>query len=90
MFQPKLRRVLASAALLSALSLLPAHAATPKSPRSQQTRSERNVVVRLAAPVWDLATDLLRKVGVRIDPNGTRLTTDTEDSELSGQTDRTH
>jgi hypothetical protein len=78
MLQPKLRRAVASAALLSALSLLPAHAAAPRSPRSEPARSERNAVVRLVAPVWDLVTDLLRKASVRIDPDGNRLTVRTE------------
>lgn len=92
MFQPKLRRVLVSATLVSALSLLPAHAAAPRSQRSQPARSERNVAVRLAAPLWDLINGLLAKVSVRIDPNGTRLTLDADPdgNEPSGQPDRTH
>lgn len=70
MFQPKLRRVLVSATLVSALSLLPAHAAAPRPQRPQQTGSERNVAVRLMVPVWDLVTRLLGKSGIRIDPDG--------------------
>ena len=92
MFQPKFRRALVSAALVSALSLLPAHAAAPRSQPSQQTRPERNAVVRIATPIWDFATRLLSKVGVRIDPNGTRLAVnvDSEDNEPSSQQDHNH
>jgi hypothetical protein len=87
MLQPKLRRAVASAALLSALSLLPAHAAAPRS--QPPARSESNVAVRLVAPVWDLVTDLLRKASVRIDPDGTRLTVraDSEGNVPAGSTD---
>ena len=89
MFQPKIRRALVSAALVSALSL-PVYAAAPPSQRSQQTRSEKPVAVRLTAPLWDLTVHLLSKVGVRIDPNGSRLTltSDPEGNETSSQTDR--
>ena len=85
MLQPKLRRVLASAALLSTLSLLPAHAAAPRAPRSQRpARSESNVAVRLVAPVWDLVIDLLSKASVRIDPDGNRLAVVRADSDGNG------
>lgn len=70
MFQPKLRRALVSAALVSTLSL-PAHAAAPRSQKPQQTRSERNVAVQIvAAPFWDLVNRLMGKSGIRIDPDG--------------------
>ncbi len=92
MFQPKTRRVLVSAALVSALSLLPAHAAAPRQQqRPQPARSEGTAVsLRLAAPFWDFAARLLSKVGVRIDPNGNRLTitTDSEGNDPNGQQDR--
>lgn len=91
MFQPKLRRALVSAALVSALSLLPAHAAAPRSQRSEQALSERTVAVRLMAPIRDFAVHLLSKFGVRIDPNGTRntITADPNGNESdSGSADR--
>ena len=90
MFQPKIRRALVSAALVSALSLLPAHAAAPRSQRPQQVRSEEPVAVRVAAPLWDFAARLLSKVGVRIDQNGTRFaaSVDAEGEEPSSQQDR--
>lgn len=90
MLQPKLRRAAASAALLSALTLLPAHAAAPRAARPQPVRSEKNVVVRfVVAPVLDLVTDLLTKAGLRIDPNGQRLTAqaDVDRDEPSGSND---
>jgi hypothetical protein len=90
MFQPNTRRALVSAALASVLSLLPAHAAAPRSQRPQQARSEKPGAVRIAEPIWDFAARLLSKVGVRIDPNGSRLTinTDSEGNEPSSQQDR--
>lgn len=69
MFQPKIRRVLASAALVSALSLLPADVAL-----AQPRRSQGNVVVRLASPFWNFLSGLLGKATIRIDPNGQRIT----------------
>ena len=74
MFQPKIRRALASAALVSALSLLPADAALAAQPRSQS-----NVTVRLASPFWNFLSGLLRKATIRIDPNGQRVTVRTDD-----------
>jgi hypothetical protein len=72
MFQPKIRRVLASAALVSALSLLPVDAALA------QPRSQSNVAVRLASPFWNFLSGLLRKATIRIDPNGQRITVRTD------------
>jgi hypothetical protein len=92
MLQPRLRRAVVSAALLSTLSLLPAHAAAPQSPKPQQARFERNVTLRLVSPVWDLVTDLLRKASIRIDPDGNRLTvrTDSEGNEPGGNPGGAH
>lgn len=89
MFQPKIRRVLVSTALVSALSLLPAHAAAPRSQRSQ-VRSERSVAVRLVTPIRDFVNGILAKVSVRIDPNGNRVTINAEPqgNEPNGQSDR--
>ncbi len=72
MFQPKLRRAVASAVLVSALSLLPVDAALA------QPRSHSNVAARLASPFWNFLSGLLRKATVRIDPNGQRVTVRTD------------
>jgi hypothetical protein len=88
MFQPKLRRAAASAVLLSLFALVPAHAAAPRSSQAAaKPRTPSPVAVRLVAPVWDFVTNLLRKAGARIDPNGQRLTvrTDSDGNEPSGQ-----
>ena len=86
MLQPKLRRAAASAALLSALSLLPAGAALAAQPRSQ-SRSQSNIAVRVASPFWSFLSGLLRKATIRIDPNGQRITVRTDEpsgNELGG------
>jgi hypothetical protein len=77
MFQLKFRRAAASAALLCALSLLPADAAlAARSPRSQ--RPQAPVAAPVAGTFWDFVTGLVRKFGSVINPDGrdARITSD--------------
>lgn len=74
MIQPKLRRALASTALVSALTLLPIRNAGAE-PRVRWEKEGREVS-RRAAPrpssLWDLLARLLAKASVRIDPDGNK------------------
>ena len=81
MFQPKLRRAAASAALLCALSLLPVDAAlAARAPRPQ--RSQAPVAAPVAETLWDFVMGLVRKFGSSINPDGrdARLTSDSNGS----------
>jgi hypothetical protein len=72
MFQPKLRRAVVSALLVSALSLL----SVPNSgaePRGRSNREGRDASVRVVIRPYslvDFLVSLWGKVGIRIDPNG--------------------
>ncbi len=80
MFQPKLRRALASAALVSALSLLPVRN-TGAEPRARGERREvagQAAVVIRPSSLWDLLARVLAKASVRIDPNGARVSAQTD------------
>jgi hypothetical protein len=64
MVHPKLRRVLASSALVSSLALVPmgnAHAAVHAPAHKGHAG---------AASLWDLLVETLEKAGIRIDPDG--------------------
>jgi hypothetical protein len=75
MFQPKVRRALASAALVSALSLLPVSnaGAEPRARREGREVSERVVAVTRSLSFWDLLARVLAKASVRIDPDGNHV-----------------
>jgi len=69
---PKIRRVLAATALVSALSLLPIGNAGAE-PRALQVREGGAVAERIVvrpASFWALVMRLLAKASVRIDPDG--------------------
>ena len=72
MFHPKLRRVFALTALISALSLLPAQAAG-LSPRVHGQRAASGLsarIERLGSLALSFLTGLLEKSGVMISPDG--------------------
>jgi hypothetical protein len=73
MVDPKLRRVLAFIALISALSLVPAQAAglASREPRGISL-SER--IERWELRTWNFLLGLFEKRGVEMDPNGARVT----------------
>lgn len=78
MSHPKLRRVLASTALVSALSLLPLRnvGAEPRARwNTAWNNGGGNAAERIAvrpASFWDLVMRLLAKASVRIDPDGNK------------------
>jgi hypothetical protein len=86
MFHPKLRRVLASTVLVSALSLLPVRnaGAEPRGRWNTAFNTASNtafnhegggVAERIAlrpASFWDLVMRFLAKASVRIDPDGNK------------------
>jgi hypothetical protein len=70
MFQPKLRSLLATTALVSALALIPVHGLSAQ-PRPRPEPRRRDVAVRIApSPLWSFLVELLQKHTIRIDPNG--------------------
>jgi hypothetical protein len=71
MMSPKLRRVFASAALISALSLLPAEAAGFGSRQPRQVSFSARVE-HWGALAWGFLTGLWEKRTVAIDPFGNR------------------
>ena len=69
MLSPKLRRVFALTALLSALSLLPAQAAGLASREPQRVSfSER--LERWETSAWSLLAGFLQKAGASLNPDG--------------------
>ena len=70
MFQPKLRSLIASTLLLSALTLLPDRAlgAGPRQPAQRKGRPTAES--RAAGSPWSLLVQWLSKAGVTIDPEG--------------------
>ncbi|HEX9943197.1 MAG TPA: hypothetical protein VGG03_14350 [Thermoanaerobaculia bacterium] len=70
MFQPKLRRALASTALVSVLALLPVRSVSAE-PRDRSGRKGRDVSSRFESfSPWRLLIAVLEKAGVMIDPEG--------------------
>lgn len=71
MVHPKLRRVLAASALVTAVSLVPAASADAAvRERAHQTHAAAFRVEAGASWLRDLVIHLLEKAGVRIDPDG--------------------
>jgi hypothetical protein len=83
MFHPKLRRVLASTALVSALSLLPVRnaGAEPRARRNSEGGAAAERIAVRPSSFWELLSRLLAKIsgqsgpdvtkiGARIDPDG--------------------
>jgi len=78
MFHPKLRRILAFTALVSALSLLPVRnaGAGPRTRWNSGGGDAAERIVARPASFWDLLMRLLAKASVRIDPNGVESDSD--------------
>jgi hypothetical protein len=73
MSKPPLRRALASAALVSALTLLPVRGVSAE-PRQRPERKGRPVAAQVESfSFWDLLAGLFQKAGSRMDPDGVRL-----------------
>jgi hypothetical protein len=68
MLQPKLRRALTSAVLMSILSLSSVQGAIAQ-PRFREDSATTRLESRPFS-LWDALASLLRKVSARIDPNG--------------------
>jgi hypothetical protein len=70
MFQPKLRSLVATTALVSALAAIPAHGLQAQ-PRTRPEPGRRAAVVgTVPSALWSLLVHLFEKNSVRIDPNG--------------------
>jgi hypothetical protein len=70
MFQPKLRSLATTTALVSALALIPVHGLNAQ-PRSRPEPRHREVAVGTApASLWSLLLNFFEKQSIRIDPNG--------------------
>ena len=87
MSQPKLRRALASAALVSTLSLLSLGTAGAE---TQARRVGREVTGRAAvahppSSLWDLLARVLAKASVRIDPDGNKASAHADPGADSGR-----
>ena len=72
MFQPKLRSLIASTALLSALISFPDRALGSGPRQPAERKGHPAAVSRVAGPLWDLLVQWLckRDAGVTIDPEG--------------------
>jgi len=85
MFHPKLRSVVTTTALVSALASIPAHA-LPAQSRPRTEPGHRVAAARTApSALWSFLVDLFQKQSIRIDPNGQDAPTTTSTSE-SGST----
>ncbi len=75
MFHPKLRRVLASAALISSLSLLTVQSvdAAPRVRRAQERTAFSERIERWGLRAWDFLTGLLEKRTQAINPDGMQV-----------------